>query len=106
MADTQARIVGPVAMGTSTTLLYTAPALTSATVRELRVVNTTGSAITFKLSVGADAAGTRLLSDFSVPANGLYKESGWVTQLAAADTIYGHAASSGLTIQICAVEST
>lgn len=105
MVDTQKRLVGPVAMGTSTTLLYTVPAVTSAIIREVRVVNTTGSAITFKLSVGADAAGTRLVGDYSVPANGLYKESGWVTQLAAAETLYGHAASSGLTIQICGVES-
>jgi len=105
MADTQERIVGPVVMATSTTLLYTVPAVTSATVRELRVVNTTSGEITFRLSVGTDSAGTRLYSDFPVPAHGLVKESGWVTQLAAGDTLYGHAASSGLTIQVCAVES-
>lgn len=106
MASTIERLVGPTAMATSTTLLYTCPVATVTEVRELRVVNTTGGAITFKLSVGADAAGTRLVGDYSVPANGIYKESGLVTHLDAGDTLYGHAASSGLTIQICGVETT
>lgn len=106
MGDALKRLAGPVALGTSTATIYTAPALTQTVVRELRVVNTTGAAITFKLSVGADAAGTRLYSDYSVPANGILKESGMVTVLEAGDIIKGHAASSGLTIQVCGVEST
>ena len=106
MADSLKRLAGPVAMGTSTTTIYTAPALTQASVRELRVVNTTGAGITFKLSVGTDGAGTRLVSDYTVPANGIFKESGMVTVLEAGETLKGHAASSGLTIQVCGVEST
>lgn len=105
MAASIKRIVGPAALGTSTTSLYTASG-GGAEVRELRVVNTTAGAITFKLSVGADSAGTRLASDFSVPANGIYKESGMLTQLDSGESLYGHAASSGLTIQMVAVELT
>lgn len=105
MADEGVRLVGPAAMATSSTLLYTC-GVTKTWVRELRVVNTTASPITFKLSVGVDAAGARLVSDAEVPANGIFKESGLVTILDSGGTLYGHAASSGLTIQLCGVEST
>lgn len=102
--DTAKRLVGPAAFPTTATTFYTAPASTTATMRHIRVVNTTGASITFKLSIGADAAGTRLYSDFPVPANDVYIWSGFEV-LAAAETLRGIAASAGLTITVSGIET-
>lgn len=102
--DTPKRLAGPVAMGTSATTFYTAPGSTTAIVRHLRVVNTTNGPITFKMSIGADAAGTRIYSDFSVPANDVYIWNGFEV-LAAGETLRGVAAGAGLTLTVSGIES-
>lgn len=72
MSDAAARIVGPHSVNNTEDTLYTVPGATQAIIQNVHICNVTGSAATIKLSIGADAVGTRLLSDFSVPANGTY----------------------------------
>jgi hypothetical protein len=62
------RIVGPAAVATGPTTVYTVPANTRTVVRHIHVQNPSGSIVTFSLSVGADAAGTRLWDAFNIPA--------------------------------------
>lgn len=69
MADTAKRLFGPTPGNGSEVTLYTAPAA-GAVIRHLHVCNTTTTEQTFKMSIGADAAGTRLFSDTPVPGNG------------------------------------
>jgi len=68
MARIPKRLVGPAVIATGPTTVYTVPALTKTIIRQIHISNPSGSAVTFTLSVGADAAGTRLWSSYSIPA--------------------------------------
>lgn len=68
MARTWKRLCGPGQLTASTVTKYTTPALTKTIVRHIHVQNPSGSACTFTLSIGADAAGTRLFDAYSIPA--------------------------------------
>ena len=68
MAGIPKRVVGPALVATGPTTVYTVPANTRTVLRHVHVSNPSGSAVTFTLTVGADAAGTRLLGAFSIPA--------------------------------------
>ena len=60
--------MGPAAVATGPATVYTVPALTKTIVRQIHVSNPSGAAVTFSLSLGVDAAGTRLWSAYSIPA--------------------------------------
>lgn len=62
------RLVGPAQLGTTPATLYTVPTGFQATARRIWANNPTGSPVGLTLSIGADAAGTRLLDDHSIPA--------------------------------------
>lgn len=92
--------------GTTETTLYTVAASTTIIVRQIQITNTTSTAATFKMSIGADAAGTRLFSDFSVAANDVLEWTGFLV-LAAGETLRAQQGTSGaLTFVISAVTVT
>jgi len=68
MPRTPTRIVGPALIATGPTTVYTVPAVTKTVLRLLHVSNPSGSPVTFTLSIGADAAATRLWQTYSIPA--------------------------------------
>lgn len=68
MARTPKRIVGPALVATGPTTVYTVPALTKTVLRYIHLQNPSASPVTFTLSIGADAAGTRLYQTYSIPA--------------------------------------
>lgn len=68
MARTPKRIVGPALIATGPTTVYTVPASTKTVLRHLHISNPTASPVTYSLSIGADAAGTRLYQTYSIPA--------------------------------------
>jgi hypothetical protein len=96
-------MAGPVALGTTATTVYTCGAPTNAVIREVHVCNTTGAQLTFRMSIGADAAGTRLYSDFPVVANGTFDASRF-TVLNPTETVQAYASGAGLTLEISGVE--
>jgi hypothetical protein len=103
MTDTASRVVGPILLTNSSVTLYTVPSSTTAILRSIHIANTSGSAATVKLSIGADAAGTRLLGDYSIAANATYDWSGFIP-LAAAETFRGQSGTTNvLTITVSAV---
>jgi hypothetical protein len=73
MAKTQKRLAGPATVSNSAATKYTTPGATIAVVRHIHISNPSGSAVTFTLSIGADAAGTRLFDALSIPANSVYE---------------------------------
>ena len=87
------RRIGPTVGAAGAATLYTVPASHRSVLTHLHVCNTTTTAITFKMSIGADAAGTRLFSDTSVPANGALSWEGEIP-LEAADTLQWNAAAT------------
>lgn len=103
MTDTAARIIGPILLTSSSVTLYTVPGATTAILRNIHIANTSGTAATARLSIGADAAGTRLLGDLSIPANSTYDWSGFMP-VAAVETIRGQSGTTNvLTITVSGV---
>jgi hypothetical protein len=78
MANTPKKLQGPAAVATGPTTVYTVPASTKTVIRHLHLSNPSGSPVTFTMSVGADAAGTRVFGAYSIPANSTYD---WWTYL-------------------------
>jgi hypothetical protein len=88
MADT-GKILYTGQPGTSDTLLYTVPALTTTYVRSIHICNTTATprTVTLGLNSGAAlAAANHFISAVTIPANGTYDWSGNQV-LEAADTV-------------------
>src|SRR3990167_10964468 len=104
MADTAARLVGPTQLAASATTIYTVPASTTATILHIIVCNTTTTPAGVYLTIGADAAGTRLLHNQSV--QGVFELKGFIV-LTAAQILQAYAsAASSATITISGVTTT
>jgi len=106
MADTLKRLAGPSSLTNSASTVYTVPAATTTVVRDITVANVTGSAATFTMSIGSDAAGTRLFSAVSIPANSTFQRTGNIV-LAATEVIQAYSGTNAaLTLTLSGVEST
>jgi len=71
MAKTAKRLAGPAQVSNSAATKYTVPASTKTIIRHIHVQNPSGSAVTFTMSIGADAAGTRIYDAYSIAAGGV-----------------------------------
>lgn len=69
MARIPKRLAGPLQVANAATTRYTVPANTKTVVRHVHVSNPSGSAVTFTLTIGADAAAVRLFDAYSIAAN-------------------------------------
>lgn len=106
MTDTAKRLGGPALVANSEGTLYTVPGVTTAILRNIHIVNTTATAATIKMSIGADAAGTRILGDLSIPANSVYDWSCFLV-MAAAETLRATGGTNNaLTATVSGVEVT
>lgn len=61
MARALSRLVGPALVATGPTTVLTAGATEQIDIRKVRVTNPTASAVSFTMSIGADAAATRII---------------------------------------------
>jgi hypothetical protein len=69
MARIPKRLAGPAQVSNAAATKYTTPANTKTVVRHIHAQNPSGSAVTFTLSIGADAAGVRIFDVYSIAAN-------------------------------------
>lgn len=72
MARIPKRLAGPLQVSNSATTRYTVPALTKTVIRHIHVSNPSGSAVTFTLTIGTDAAAVRLFDAYSIAANTVF----------------------------------
>jgi len=72
MARTPKRLAGPLQVSNSVTTRYTVPASTKTIVRHIHLSNPSGSAVTFTLTIGSDAAAVRLFDAYSIAANTVF----------------------------------
>jgi hypothetical protein len=77
MARIPKRLAGPAQVATGPATKYTVPASTKTEVRHIHVYNPTALAVTFTMSIGADAAGTRIFDAFSIPALSSFDHFGY-----------------------------
>jgi hypothetical protein len=68
MASTPKRLAGPAQVSNAAATKYTVPAATKTVLKHIHVFNPSGSAATFTISIGTDAAGTRIYDAISIPA--------------------------------------
>lgn len=73
MARTPTRLAGPAALAGSAATIYTVPGATTTVMRHIHFSNPSAGAIDITLSIGADAAGTRLFDDFEIAADSVYE---------------------------------
>lgn len=66
------RFSGPAQVSNAAATKYTVPTGRIAVIRNIHIQNPSASAVTFTMSIGADAAGTRIFDAFSIPANSVY----------------------------------
>lgn len=66
MAKTAKRLAGPAQVSNAAATKYTVPSTTKTIVRHVHVYNPSGSYVTFTMSLGTDAAGTRLYDAFPI----------------------------------------
>lgn len=106
MADACKRLVGPKQLANSATTEYTAPGGTTTTVRLIHFSNPTVADKTVTVSIGADAAGTRLFDAFTIPANSVFGYPCHFTL--AATEILQMSASAATSVVVCidGVETT
>ena len=76
MAVTGSRLFGPALLSNAAATKYTAPASTTVKIQNIHVFNDSGTAATFTMSIGADAAGTRIFDAISIPPNSPYDSYG------------------------------
>ncbi len=65
------RFYGPALVATGPATVYTVPATSLGVLRHIHIANTTAGAVTFTLSIGSDAAGTRLFPAYSIAAGAI-----------------------------------
>jgi hypothetical protein len=68
MARIAKRLAGPALVTNAAATKYTCPALTKTIIRHVHIQNPSGAAVTFTMSIGADAAATRLFDVYSIAA--------------------------------------
>lgn len=98
------RVYGPAQPGTSAATIYTAGGRSKTHIVCIHICNTTSAEASITMSIGTDAANTRLLSGTKVPANGLLVLNGsWF--LDSDEFIQAfQGTSSALTVTITAIE--
>lgn len=108
MADALTRLAGPLALAAAAADVYVAPGAGAVvSVRAIHVTNESAAVHTFRLSIGNDAAGTRLFCDVEVePGSAGFDWDGLVV-LAAGENLQAYAsAAAALTLVISGVVST
>lgn len=83
MARTPKRLAGPAQVSNAAATKYTVPAVTTAVIRMIQIQNPSASAVDFTMSIGADAAGTRLIDGLSIPADSIFPFHCYIVMAAA-----------------------
>lgn len=92
-SKTPVRAYGPAQLPSSSATRYTVPSGKIAVIRHIRVINPTAGAVTFTISIGADAPETRLFSARTIAAGGEFDHIGyWV--LGQGDVIQANASAA------------
>ena len=95
MARIATRFAGPLLLTNGTATQFTVAASTKAVIRHIHVQNPSGSAATLTLSIGADAAGTRLFDAYSIGA-GTTLDHFCYYVLAAAEIMAAHSGTNNI----------
>lgn len=106
MADTLKRFSGPAMLTNAAVTQFTAGGAATVTIRNIHVSNGTLFICKFTLSIGTNAAGTRLFDQFPVQPYDVMDWSGLLV-VNATEIVQAHAdVNDGLVLTISGVETT
>lgn len=107
MGDALARLVGPKTLETSTAAQYNSTGKT-VSILNIHLSNPTAGDINFTMSIGADAAGTRLYDAHLIPTKSIIVLNVFAVLVTGdgANAICAHASAAGLVATISGVEVT
>jgi hypothetical protein len=100
MARIATRFFGPLLVTNSATTRYTVAAAEKIVIRHVHISNPSATAVTFTLSIGADAAATRLYDAFSIPANSVL-DAYWYVPVDAAEIVQTNAGTTNVLTVTC-----
>lgn len=103
MADTLKRIVGPVNIASGTSTVFTGTTAHVYTIKNIKIVNTTGAAITLVLGIGGVTAAFQILPTTTIDAGGFGEFDGLLV-LTGTDTLQANASATGLTITVSGLD--
>lgn len=98
MTTTNKRLSGPAQLTNAAVTLYTVPASTVTIVQHIHVSNPSASAVGVTISLGADAAGTRIYDAYSIAAGGVLDVFTKYV-LTAGQTIQAFGSTTGVLVQ-------
>jgi len=79
------RVFGPALLAGAAAVLYTVPAGFMFLIRHIHISNPSAGAVDATLSIGADAAGTRIFDGRPMPADDVYDWFGYLPMVAGED---------------------
>jgi hypothetical protein len=106
VSRTWKRLAGPLLITNSAVTRYTVPAGTKAIIRNIHIANNAGTAVDVTLSIGADAAGTRILDAVAVAGDGVLDLYGPFVMDAAEILQSNASATNQLTLTVSGEEIT
>jgi len=71
MSSKNVRLAGPAQVSNAAATKYTTPASTVTVLQHIHVQNPSAAPVAFTMSIGADAAATRIYDGFSIAAGGV-----------------------------------
>lgn len=72
MADTSKRLAGPLQLASSAATVYTVPGATTTVIRMIHLSNPTAGSLDVTISIGADAAATRIFDGYPLPPDSVF----------------------------------
>lgn len=106
MPDVLSRIVGPVAVASGTSTLFTGTAAHRYSIKSIRIINTdTANAKTISLGIGGVAAANLILPTVTIDAGGWAEWDGLIS-LNGVETLQANASATGLTITVSGLDQS
>lgn len=103
MADTLSRLVGPANVASGTSTVFTGTAAHIYTIKHIRLVNNTASAVTIRLGIGGVADANLILPSVAIGA-GEWAEFDGLLVLTGTETLQANASASGITITVAGLD--
>jgi hypothetical protein len=106
MADLLKRIVGPSAVASGTSTLFTGTAGHTYSIKHIRIINTdSANAKTIVLGIGGVAAANQILPTVTIEAGGWAEWDGLLT-MEGTETLQANASATGLTITVSGLDQS
>ena len=103
--DLLSRIVGPVNLANGSSTVFTGTASHVYTIKHIRLVNTTGAAITVTLGIGGVAAANQILPPTPIDAGGFSEFDGLLV-MSGTETLQANATATGCTITVAGLDQS